>query len=71
MVASLKARAYGKMAVRDRYADIKTRLATELPIIVDGGASNESMTEAFLRDCHQSPSFIGLNNVTVQHWGLK
>ncbi|MDX2426947.1 MAG: hypothetical protein QNK15_11915 [Cycloclasticus sp.] len=33
VVASLEARTYGKMAIRDRYADIKTRLATESPII--------------------------------------
>jgi FkbM family methyltransferase len=42
-------RTSGRMANRDRYADIKTRLSTESPIIIDGGANNGSTTDFFLR----------------------
>ena len=37
------------MAVRDRYIDIKARLMTESPTIIDGGANNGSTTDYFLR----------------------
>jgi len=49
-----EAKPYGRMAVRDRYADIKTRLATDSPTIIDGGANNGSTTEFFLRQ-YKSP----------------
>jgi FkbM family methyltransferase len=42
------------MAVRDRYADIKARLATESPTIIDGGANNGSTTDLFLQQ-YRSP----------------
>lgn len=45
---------YGRMAVRDRYSDIKARLATESPIIVDGGANNGSTINLFLQQ-YRSP----------------
>ena len=72
---------HGRMAVRDRFADIKTRLATESPTIIDGGANVGLMTELFLRQ-YRSPvihafepipelvdvlnkKFSGTGNVTV------
>jgi FkbM family methyltransferase len=48
------AKPYGRMAVRERYADIRTRLTTESPIIIDGGANNGSTTDFFLRQ-YKSP----------------
>lgn len=42
-------RTHGRMAVRDRYADIKTRLSTESPTIVDGGANKGSTTALFVQ----------------------
>jgi len=42
-------RKIGRMAVRDRYEDIKTMLNSESPIIVDGGGNNGSTTDYFLR----------------------
>ena len=39
----------GRMAVRDRYTDIKEKLHTEMPVIVDGGANNGSTIELFLK----------------------
>lgn len=45
---------YGRMAVRDRYADIKAKLTTESPTIIDGGANNGSMTDLFLQQ-YRSP----------------
>jgi len=49
-----EAKPYGRMAVRDRYADIKARLATESPTIIDGGANNGSTTDLFLEQ-YRSP----------------
>jgi FkbM family methyltransferase len=49
-----EAKPYGRMAVRDRYADIKTRLVTESPTIIDGGANNGSTTDLFLQH-YRSP----------------
>jgi FkbM family methyltransferase len=37
------------MAVRDRYADLKERVETDSPVIVDGGANNGSTTGSFLK----------------------
>ncbi|MFZ2161795.1 MAG: FkbM family methyltransferase [Sideroxyarcus sp.] len=45
---------FGRMAVRDRFADIKARLATESPTIIDGGANKGAITELFLRQ-YRSP----------------
>lgn len=45
---------HGRMAVRDRYADIKVKLATDSPVIVDGGANYGSTISAFL-DQYSSP----------------
>ncbi len=45
---------FGRMAVRDRYVDIKARLMTESPIIIDGGANNGSTTGYFLQQ-YRSP----------------
>jgi FkbM family methyltransferase len=39
---------YGRMAVRDRYADIKEKLRSESPIIIDGGAHAGNVIEVFL-----------------------
>jgi FkbM family methyltransferase len=47
-------RSYGRMAVRDRYADIQTKLAIESPTIVDGGANKGSTTALFLQQ-YRSP----------------
>ncbi|MGA9666667.1 MAG: FkbM family methyltransferase [Gallionella sp.] len=72
---------YGRMAVRDRYADIKSKLATETPTIIDGGANVGLITELFMRQ-YKSPvihafepipelvdvlndKFAGNTNVTV------
>lgn len=52
MVASIEARTYGKMAVRNRFADIKEKLSTESPFIVDGGANVGEMTAEFLSQYH-------------------
>jgi FkbM family methyltransferase len=46
--------AYGQMAVRNRYADIKERLNTESPVVIDGGASSGS-TIALLLKQYGSP----------------
>jgi len=46
---------FGTMANRDRYLDIKTLLATETPVIVDGGA-NDGSTTAHLLGQYQSPA---------------
>jgi FkbM family methyltransferase len=40
---------HGRMAVRDRYADIMTKLTTESPTIIDGGANDGSTTDFFIR----------------------
>lgn len=78
---SLQPQAFGRMAARDRFADIKARLATESPTIIDGGANNGSTSEFFLQQ-YKSPvihafepipelvgmlklKFSGRNNVTV------
>jgi FkbM family methyltransferase len=45
---------HGQMAVRDRYADIKERIKTESPVIIDGGASKGS-TIMFLLKQYQDP----------------
>jgi len=72
---------FGRMAARDRFADIKTRLAIESPTIIDGGANNGSTTESLLQQ-YKSPvihafepipelvdmlkqKFSGCSNVTV------
>ncbi|MBI3901601.1 MAG: FkbM family methyltransferase [Nitrosomonadales bacterium] len=47
-------KSYGQMAVRNRYADIKEKLATESPVIIDGGANNGSTTDYFLQQ-YRSP----------------
>ena len=74
-------RPYGRMAIRDRYADIKDRLATESPIIIDGGANNGATISRLLSQ-YRSPiihafepipelvellnqKFSGLNNVVI------
>jgi len=44
----------GRMAVRNRYDDIKSLLANESPVIIDGGANNGSTTENFLQS-YKSP----------------
>lgn len=48
-------RSFGRMAVRNRFADIKSRLPTESPIIIDGGANRGAMTDLFLQQ-YQSPT---------------
>lgn len=40
---------HGRMAVRDRFKDIKERINTEFPLIIDGGANNGSTTAFFLK----------------------
>src|SRR5437773_570860 len=45
---------FGRMALRDRYADIKARLATESPTIIDGGANDGSTSYLFLQQ-YRSP----------------
>lgn len=45
---------HGQMAVRDRFADIKAKLPTDSPVIVDGGANVGEMTAKFL-DQYRSP----------------
>lgn len=40
---------HGRMAARDRYGDIKQRITSESPLIVDGGAHIGNITELFLR----------------------
>jgi len=40
---------FGRMAIRNRFADINARLATESPTIIDGGANNGSTTRLFLQ----------------------
>lgn len=74
-------RPFGRMAVRSRFDDIKVRLATESPVIIDGGANCGAMTELFLKQ-YQSPTihafepipefiellkqkFAGRSNVTI------
>jgi len=47
--------AYGCMAVRDRYVDIKALLATEAPVIIDGGA-NDGSTILRLLTQYQTPT---------------
>jgi FkbM family methyltransferase len=42
------------MAIRNRFADIKARLATESPVIIDGGANDGSTTHLFLQQ-YRSP----------------
>lgn len=81
MSAARKPQPFGRMAARDRFADIKNRLATESPTIIDGGANNGSTTEFFLQQ-YKSPvihafepipelvgelkqKFAGRSNVTV------
>ncbi len=63
MVARLRAcagnlaaqdRSHGKMAIRDRFADIRARLPNESPVIVDGGANTGTMTQLFLKQ-YRSP----------------
>lgn len=39
---------FGRMAIRNRFADIKARLTTESPVIIDGGANRGAMVELFL-----------------------
>jgi FkbM family methyltransferase len=39
---------YGRMAVRDRFDDIRTKVTTNASVIVDGGASVGNMTSMFL-----------------------
>ena len=39
---------HGCMAVRDRFSDLKERVKTESPLIVDGGASRGDMVNHFL-----------------------
>lgn len=77
----VESRFHGRMAVRDRYADIKDRLATESPVIVDGGANNGSTISGLLCQ-YCSPvihafepipelvdllkqKFSGLNNIVI------
>ena len=40
----------GRMAVRDRYIDIRQRITTPQPLIIDGGASIGSSSQRFLQD---------------------
>lgn len=49
------AQPFGRMAARDRFADIRTRLKGEHPVIVDGGANCGGMTDLFLRQ-YSSPT---------------
>jgi FkbM family methyltransferase len=49
-----EAKPFGRMAVRDRFDDIKARLLTESPVIIDGGANRGAMTELFLQQ-YRSP----------------
>ena len=49
-----ESKSFGRMAVRDRYADIKARIATESPTIIDGGANDGSTTYLFLQQ-YRSP----------------
>jgi len=46
---------HGRMAVRDRFADIRKKVQTDSPIIVDGGAHKGQMTSLFLRQ-YSSPT---------------
>jgi FkbM family methyltransferase len=39
---------YGKMAVRDRLGEIKSRITSHQPLIIDGGANLGSVTDALL-----------------------
>jgi FkbM family methyltransferase len=43
---------YGQMAVRNRFVDIRTKLTTESPVIIDGGANVGEMTALFLNQYH-------------------
>lgn len=47
--ASQEDRPFGRMAIRNRFADIKDKVATESPVIIDGGANRGAMTELFLQ----------------------
>lgn len=47
-------RSFGRMAIRNRFADIKTRLATESPVVIDGGANDGSTTRLILQQ-YRSP----------------
>ncbi len=46
---------HGRMAVRNRFADLRQRIAADSPVIVDGGASVGRMIELFLSE-YSSPT---------------
>jgi FkbM family methyltransferase len=52
---STKGNPFGRMAVRDRFADLQERTKRESPVIVDGGAYKGGMTDLFLRQ-YSSPT---------------
>lgn len=52
---SVKDHPLGRMAVRDRFADLRERIEGECPVIVDGGAYKGGMTDLFLRQ-YSSPT---------------
>jgi len=72
---------HGQMAVRNRFFDIKEKLPTESPFIVDGGANVGEMTVEFLSQYHSpvihafepipklvselKTRFVDLQNVTI------
>ncbi len=39
---------HGRMAIRDRFVDIRNMVKNETPVIIDGGANEGCMTELFL-----------------------
>lgn len=43
---------YGRMAVRDRFVDIRKKIKTESPVIVDGGAHGGGIIDTCLRRYH-------------------
>lgn len=45
---SIKKSPFGRMAVRDRFADLRERIDSQSPVIVDGGAYDGGMTDVFL-----------------------
>ena len=46
---------YGRMAVRDRFEDIRKKIKTESPVIVDGGAHSGTIIDLCLRQ-YRSPT---------------
>lgn len=61
---------HGRMAVRDRYADIKGLMKTESPVIIDGGANQGSTTDMFLKQ-YASPAVYAFEPIPELAEGLK